>query len=96
MPSADGIPWLGLVVFPEHRRVKARKVRHATRRLRERYDAYCAGEISFAELDASVQGWINHARFADTWGLRRRLLTPLRLRLGDVPQASRRASGRPE
>jgi hypothetical protein len=22
------------------------------------------------ELDASVQGWINHVRFADTWGLR--------------------------
>ena len=23
-----------------------------------------------AELDASVQGWINHARYADSWGLR--------------------------
>ena len=34
------------------------------------------GEISFAEFDASVQGWINHVRHADTWGLRRHLLEP--------------------
>lgn len=26
--------------------------------------------ISFAELDASVKGWVNHVRYADTWGLR--------------------------
>jgi hypothetical protein len=31
-------------------------------------------EISFAEFDASVQGWINHVRYADTWGLRRHVL----------------------
>jgi len=30
----------------------------------------CQGAISFAELDASVQGWINHVRYGDTWGLR--------------------------
>ena len=37
-------------------------------------DAYAAGEISFAELDASVQGWINHVRYADTWNLREHML----------------------
>ena len=26
-----------------------------------------------AELDAGVQGWINHVRYADTWGLREHL-----------------------
>ena len=31
------------------------------------------GAISFAELDASVQGWINHVRYGDTWGLRAHL-----------------------
>ncbi|MCB9076503.1 MAG: hypothetical protein H6631_02845 [Anaerolineaceae bacterium] len=30
--------------------------------------------LVFAELDASVQGWINHVRYADTWGLREHLL----------------------
>ena len=71
MPVHGGIPWLGFVVYPTHRRIKARKVRNATRRLGERLAAYRGGEISFAEFDASVQGWVNHVRYADTWGLRR-------------------------
>lgn len=74
MPVRCGIPWLGFVVYPSHRRVKARNVRNATRRLVLRLDDYTAGRISFAELDASVQGWINHVRYADSWGLRGRVL----------------------
>lgn len=78
-PVSHGIPWLGFIVYPEHRRVKARNVQHFRQRLRQCWQEYCAGEISFAEFDASVQGWINHVRHADTWGLRRRVLgTPLR------------------
>lgn len=86
-PTAGGVTWLGVVVFPEYRKVKARKVRHATRRLRERYKAYRAEEISFGEFDATVQGWINHVRHADSWGLRRHLLAPFQLRPADLRQA---------
>lgn len=74
MPCECGIPWLGFVVYPTHRRVKARNVIRFLRRLRESWTAYCAGTISFAEFDAGVQGWINHVRFADTWGLREHVL----------------------
>ena len=69
-PTDCGTPWLGFLVYPDHRRLKARKARYATRHLTHRYDAWRAGKISFAELDASVSGWVNHVRFADTWGLR--------------------------
>jgi len=80
-PVEIGIPWLGFVVYPTHRRVKGRNVRDFTRRLRARWEAYCNGEISFAEFDASVQGWINHVRYADTWGLREHVLgQPLQVR----------------
>ena len=75
---ADGIPWLGFVVYPDHRRVKARKVVETTRRLAERHAAWRAGMISFGHFDASVQGWINHVRYADSWGLRRHVLRSLR------------------
>ena len=78
-----GIPWLGFVVFPDHRRVKARKVVHATRRLVERHAAWRNGTISFAEFDASVRGWINHVSSADSWALRRHVLA--RLPLEGVP-----------
>jgi RNA-directed DNA polymerase len=79
LPCRAGIPWLGFVVYPDHRRVKARKVVVATRRLAERHAMWRSGEISFAEFDASVQGWINHVRFADTWGLREHVLAGLPL-----------------
>lgn len=75
IPCAHGIPWLGFVVYPTHRRVKARNVVKFSRRLRARWREYCAGQISFAEFNASVQGWINHVRFADTWGLREHVLS---------------------
>ncbi len=61
---------------------KARKVRHATRRLGERHDAWRAGRLSFAEFDASVQGWINPVRIADAWGLRGHVLAPFVLEPG--------------
>lgn len=74
IPVDHGTPWLGFIVFPTHRRVKARNAVHFTRRLRNRISDYAAGRITFAELDASVQGWINHVSYADTWGLRRHVL----------------------
>jgi hypothetical protein len=74
MPTRCGIPWLGFVVYPTHRRLKARKVYTTARHLGERFDAYQAGKISFAEFDASIQGWVNHVRYADSWGLRRHVL----------------------
>jgi hypothetical protein len=87
VPVGAGIPWLGFVVFPNHRLVKARKVRNAHRRLRSRLAAYHEGEISYAELDASIQGWINHVGHADSWGLRRHVLETLVIR----PAEHRRA-----
>lgn len=81
LPTRCGIPWLGFLVYPTHRLVKARKLRATTRHLGERLDEYLAGRISFGELDASVKGWVNHIRYADTWGLRRQVFRALRFRM---------------
>ena len=70
VPVSAGIPWLGFVVYSTHRRLKSRKAVGATRHLAERFDAWQSGSITFGEFDASVRGWINHVRYADTWGLR--------------------------
>ena len=78
-PVSHGIPWLGFVIYPGYRRVKARNVRRFTRRLAARWREFCEEEISFAELDTSVQGWISHVRHADSAGLRRHLLWDRRL-----------------
>ncbi|MEO8084686.1 MAG: reverse transcriptase domain-containing protein [Ardenticatenales bacterium] len=77
VPVAEGVPWLGFVVYPTHRLVKRRNLVNFRRRITARIDDYAAGRITFAELDASVQGWINHVRYADTWGLRRHVFSTL-------------------
>jgi hypothetical protein len=76
VPVTHGIPWLGFAVYPDHRRLKARKVREADRR--RRWQTYQAGEIRFRELHASVQAWVAHASHGNTWGLRRHVLERVR------------------
>jgi retron-type reverse transcriptase len=78
-PVSEGIPFLGFVLFPTHRRVKRRKVIHYRRRLKKALDAYRIGELSAEEVAASIKGWINHTRYGDTWGLRRAVLSSVTL-----------------
>lgn len=78
-PVSQGIPWLGFVVYPMHRRLKRRNVVRFRQRLMRNLTLYRQGQISFAELDASVQGWINHVRYGDTWGLRDHLFGQFRV-----------------
>jgi hypothetical protein len=82
LPTRCGIPWLGFVIYPTHRLLKRRNAVDFTRRFERNLEDYRTGRISFAELDAGVQGWINHVRYADSWGLREQIfashpITPL-------------------
>jgi hypothetical protein len=45
-------------------------------------------KITFAALDASVNGWVNHVRLADTWGLRKTVFRRLAARTPDNPPAA--------
>lgn len=71
--TAAGIPWLGFRVYPTHRLLKRRNLVQFRQRLKHKVVLYRAGAIPFSEVDAGVQGWINHVRYGDTWGVRRDL-----------------------
>jgi retron-type reverse transcriptase len=73
-PVCEGIPFLGFTIYPTHRRIKRRKVIHYRRKLHDQLAKYRSGEIDQQTLQASIQGWINHVRYGDTWGLREALL----------------------
>ena len=79
-PVAQGIPWLGFVVYPTHRLLKRRNTVNFVRRLQHNLDLFEAGQITFAELNASVQGWLNHVRYGDTWGLRNAVFKQMAVR----------------
>jgi RNA-directed DNA polymerase len=74
-PVTEGIPFLGFHIFPDRRRLKRRKGVNYQRRLRQLMRQYERGEISLDVVTASVQGWVNHVRYANTVGLRKRMFT---------------------
>jgi retron-type reverse transcriptase len=73
-PTAEGFPFLGFVVYPTHRRLKRRKVVAYRRWLKRLVAGWIAGERTQEAVVASLLGWINHARYGDTWRLRCRVV----------------------
>ncbi len=73
-PVAEGFPFLGFTVFPLRRRLKRRKAVFFRRRLRRLIAAYRAGVTPMDRVNASVRGWVEHARHGNTVGLRKAIL----------------------
>ncbi len=69
-PVSEGIPFLGFVVDPNHRRLKRRKGVHFQQRLKALLEAVAAGDLPADHLAASIRGWLNHVSRANTVGLR--------------------------
>ncbi len=74
LPVRLGVPFLGWRVFPDHRRLRRSAGVRFQRLLKGLASAFRRGEVSLAEVRASVASWIGHLKHGDTWGLRRRLL----------------------
>lgn len=75
-PVEQGLPFLGFIVFPNHRRLKRRSGTRYRRHLRRLYIQYQAGEVERETLHGSLQAWIGHVMHGDTWGLRGAMLKP--------------------
>jgi len=75
-PVREGAPFLGFVVFPNKRRLKRRKGVAYNRKLKGLVRAFEKGLISVDYLSASIAGWINHVRYADTEGLQDAIIMP--------------------
>jgi retron-type reverse transcriptase len=73
-PVTDGIPFLGFVIYPDHRLLKSAKNRAFQGRLN-----HFLKTATRAQIKDSLQGWINHVRYGDTWYLRAAVLDKLDL-----------------
>ncbi|MGB5064509.1 MAG: reverse transcriptase domain-containing protein [Candidatus Competibacter sp.] len=74
-PVTEGIPFLGFTVYPARRRLKQRKGVQFQRKLRGLVRAWESGELDTETLKASLSGWVNHARYGNTVGLRKAVLS---------------------
>lgn len=68
-PVQEGISFLGFITFPERRQIKARKGYQYRRKLK-----YLLASTSDVQVQASLRGWINHIRYANSIGLRQATL----------------------
>lgn len=73
-PVTEGIPFLGFVVTPDRRQLKRRKGIQFARRLRRLVDSAAEGDLTPLQFQATVDGWVNHVRYANTAGLRKAVL----------------------
>jgi hypothetical protein len=76
-PVDEGIPFLGFVVYPDHRRVKSRKVVAYRRRLKKLWQAYQREEIGQEDVVASLRGWLAHISYGDSRALAEQILQPI-------------------
>ncbi len=70
-----GIPFLGFIVFPDHRRLKPAKGHAFQRRLRRLAAACRSGTLEWQDLSIRVAAWTAHLNHGDTCGLRRSILS---------------------
>ncbi len=74
-PVDEGIPFLGFIIYPQRRCIKRRKGIQFCRHFTQLVTDYADGMISLDELNATVQGWVNHVRYGNSVGLRKAILT---------------------
>lgn len=78
-PTHHGVRFLGFVIYPEFRLLLQRKGVNYQRHLKQMLTAYRLRQLDRATIQASLEGWINHVRYGNTWGLRRAMLKRVRL-----------------
>lgn len=74
-PVREGFGYLGFQIFPEKIRLKRRKGVNFRRKL---YIACAAETPDVQQINASVEGWMNHARYGNTIGLQKVILAPVK------------------
>jgi retron-type reverse transcriptase len=71
----EGLCFLGHRVFPEFKLLKKENVKRFRRKLKKMQQAYTEGAISVEGIRTSMQGWIGHASFSNTYRLRKKLFS---------------------
>ena len=70
----DGAGFLGFRIFPRFRLLDRDNASRARRRFRRMGDAYSRGLLAPAQVSRSVQSWVAHAVWGNTFRLRRKIL----------------------
>lgn len=83
-PVTQGLDFLGYRIFPTHRLIRKSNVKRFRRRLRRCQKAYYTGEYNWQDVNQRVQSWMGHARWADSYNLRKEIFDQAVFKKGSV------------
>jgi len=76
-PVGDGgraLDFLGYRIWPSHRALRKDSINRMKRKMKRMATLYHRGEMTWDEIDPVIMSWIGHARHADTYNLRTKVL----------------------
>ena len=75
--SGHGVDFLGLKIFSFHKIMKKRNVRSFKKKLNLVCEKFDNGEITYDEVYDFLEGWVAYAKNADTYNLRRKVMSTI-------------------
>lgn len=70
---SQGIDFLGYRIWPTHRLVRKSSIKRMKRKLKVFQRKYREGRIDLDKINATIQSWIGHVSYANSYNLRRKL-----------------------
>jgi RNA-directed DNA polymerase len=68
------LDFLGYRIWPTHRKLRKDCINRMKRKMRRMAKLYHLGQMSWDEIDPVIMSWIGHAKHADTYNLRDKVL----------------------
>jgi retron-type reverse transcriptase len=82
-PISQGIDFLGYRIWPYHRLLRKSSIKRIKRKLKAFQRKYKEGQIDLDKINATIQSWLGHAKHADSYNLRKKLLGEFVLTRGE-------------
>lgn len=72
--GARCVDFLGYRIWPDYRLLRKKNMRHNQRKFNKYRRLYQEGAMTLDQMRPSIMSWLGHAKHADTWRLRGRVL----------------------
>jgi len=80
IPTNKGVDLLGYKLFYFHWLIRKRNLRTFKAKLKKWREDIRKGRLSTAKLGQKIRGWVEHARYANSYKLRKNLLLKIMLK----------------
>lgn len=80
IPLHRGVEFLGMKIFPHHKRIKTKNLRKFYRKFQGICKAYKEGEVDYDAVYEFVEGWLAYVKNANTYTLRKKVLISMEKR----------------